>query len=127
MSSFPIAANRQLLRFENLADGKFEPSNAPTHEIDLHNLIFDMWNAINPEVKLSDYVLMETNLSGTWDWATMQSQRLHWSTHDDANPSFEKSKLKKDTDPKMLTLEPQRIRTFFILYAAEEDAGAILQ
>lgn len=86
-----------------------------------------MWNAINPGVKLSDYVLMETNLSGTWEWTTMQNQRLHWSTRDDANPSFEKSKLKKDTDPKMLTLEPQRIRTFFILYAVEKGASVILQ
>ena len=84
MESMPLAGNRILLRFENLADSGMD-SDASTSVIDLFSMVTQYWNIINPTVTLGDYLIEETNHSGTMTMEVMAARRLTWLTRDDAN------------------------------------------
>lgn len=85
MESMPLAANKILLRFENLADIGMD-LEASTSKVDLFTLVTEYWTIINPGVALENYQIEETNHSGTMTMEAMAARRLTWQTKDDGKP-----------------------------------------
>ena len=93
MESMPLAANKILLRFENLADIGMD-LDATTSTIDLLTLVTTYWTIVNPDIALEHYKIEETNHSGTLSVEAMAARRLTWQTRDDAKPHLIKSKTR---------------------------------
>ena len=104
--TIPLAANKMILRLENVAD--FLLKGAKTQTVNL-NKILEAFGAQGSQIK-------EVTLTGNMEIEEMRQRKIQWKTMDDKLPGFGEVKIDKSQDFAAIKLELQRIRTFEITY-----------
>jgi hypothetical protein len=102
--TIPLAANKMILRLENVAD--FLLMGAETQTVNL-NKILEAFGAQGSKIK-------EVTLTGNMEIEEMRQRKIQWKTMDDNKPNFGEVKIDKSQDFGAIKLELQRIRTFEI-------------
>jgi hypothetical protein len=102
--TIPLAANKMILRLENIADFLLE--GAETQTVNL-NKILEAFGAQGSQIK-------EVTLTGNMEIEEMRQRKIQWKTMDDNKTGFAEVKINKSQDFAAIKLELQRIRTFEI-------------
>ena len=119
--SFPIDKSRVLLRLENLDD--LHDKHAYPKFVDLTLLAQNMWTKVNGNLLGFTPKFTEMTLTANMEIEEMWNRKVKWQTADDDMKGEPVVDYTMD-DPKMLKLEPQRIRVIkleFVKDIAESE------
>lgn len=125
MVSIPMSRDKLLVRLENIGD--LLDKSAKTHTVDLKLLMENLWTAANwynMDLKKMDFKITEMSMTANMELKEMLKRKIQWKTKDDSENRFPKSSISYSDDHKNVSLEPQRIRTFFVEFkdAAENQS-----
>ena len=112
----PEAKNHFILRLENIAD--LFDKDAATQTVDLQGLLDAMWKNANLKapVDYSKMDIKEMSMTANMELKEMLDRKIQWKTVDDNREDLVKSKINYDSDFSAVKLEPQRIRTYTVVF-----------
>ena len=114
MLTYPLAENKIMVRFENLAD------TTPA-KVDLASIAVDLWDSVNGDLA-AQVAMKEVTLTGNMGIQEMRDRKIQWNYEGKTAPKSDDVFNNKDFELKGLG-----IRVFEIYYTLEEPKPQFTQ